>query len=794
MASPSKEYTHTNRLAQATSPYLLQHAHNPVDWYPWGREAIEAARMQDKPIFLSVGYSACYWCHVMERECFENEQIAGEMNDKFICIKVDREERPDVDQLYMTAVQILTRQGGWPMSVFLTPGLKPFFGGTYFPPGDSHGRPGFPRVLNSISAAYHTKREQVERSADEIVRMLEKVAEPRQPIEPLRVDADWVESLIERSTADYEQCFGGFGGAPKFPRQTLLETLLVYTASPHATDDAQQIKAQVLYTLDFMAEGGIRDQLGGGFHRYSTDEKWLVPHFEIMLYDNAMLAVVYTQVWQQTQNPAYAKIARGILDFVLREMTSPQGAFYTAFDAEVDAQEGLSYLWTESEVHGVLSSPSPGTPGEGRGEGLGASSTRGFSDDDITLFLRTYGLSAGPNFADPHHGTGQPDKNILFLPTPLAAVAKSLNVTEEQLDLRLAPMREALYAARRKRKQPMLDTKILTSWNALMIRAFAIAGKSLGDARYVDAAAKGARFMSEQHRLADGALIRTSRPDSKTKDADSREPIPGFLDDYAFFARALLALHAATGDDTWKVQARETIDVMKRKFLDRELGGFYFTPAEATDLIVRQKTASDSPLPSGNAVAAMCLLELGEPDIARQVLAVFAQSLEDQAEGMSSMVGVALEYLHHHEPFTVSTAGEADGDRPLTPDQLAKAAVELLAEWESPTRLRVAMEVMETYHVNANRAVQGMIPTTLAVAGPHGADVGVTVEYPPGEERKFDFASEAIQVYEGVVVLLAELGNPLPPGTALRVVATYQACTEEACLAATSKEIQVVTP
>lgn len=769
MSTPAAPHKHTNRLAQSTSPYLLQHSHNPVDWYPWGTEAIEASRKQNKPIFLSVGYSTCYWCHVMERQSFENEQIAAQMNDKFICIKVDREERPDVDQLYMIAVQILTRQGGWPMSVFLTPDLKPFFGGTYFPPDDSYGRPGFPRVLNSISAAYHTKRDQVDKSATDIVQMLEKVAHPRMPQDPLKVDFPFIESLIERVTGDYEQCFGGFGNAPKFPRQTLLETLLAYTASPNATDDAAQIKAQVLYTLDYMNEGGIHDQLGGGFHRYSTDEKWLVPHFEIMLYDNAMLAVVYLQAWQQTQNNNYAKTARGILDFVLREMTGPNGEFHTAFDAEVDGQEGLNYLWTPEQVDEVLAS---------------------FSKEDQNLFNQTYGLSAGPNFADPHHGNGQPDKNILHLPKPLANIAKSLDITEDALDARIQPMRAALYTARQSRKPPLLDTKILTSWNALMIRAFAFAGKALNEPLYTSAAAKAAQFLLDHHREADGSLIRTSRPDSG---ANQSAKIPGFLDDYAFFTQALLALHDATGDAQWRTHAAQLADIMKQKFLDPEHGGFYFTAADATDLIVRQKTASDSPLPSGNAVAAKCFLELAEPETARQVLAVFAQSLEDQAEGMASMVGAALAFLEQQEPFVVSTEGK-DADRPKTPDEQAKAAVELLAEWASPTHLRLAIEVMENFHINSNRPAQGMIPTTVAVHGPRGAELSATIEFPDPEERTFAFATEPMQVYEGVVVVEITLSEPLPRGTPIRAIVTYQACTQDACLAATSKETRIAAP
>jgi uncharacterized protein YyaL (SSP411 family) len=708
----------------------------------------------------------------MERESFEHPGIARLMNDNFVNVKVDREERPDVDQLYMTAVQVLTRQGGWPMSVFLTPDLKPFFGGTYFPPNDAYGRPGFPRVVNSLAATFHAKRDQVERSADEIVRILRQVAEPRQPTEPLRFDLPWLESLIARSTADYEQCYGGFGGAPKFPRQTLLEMLLAYVQTPGATEDAEQIKGQVLYTLDFMAEGGIRDQLGGGFHRYSTDEKWLVPHFEIMLYDQAMLAVVYTRAWQVSNEARYAKVARGILDFVLREMTGPGGEFYTAFDAEVDAQEGLSYLWTPDEVEEVLT---------------------GFSPDDVQLFSRVYGLSAGPNFADPHHGTGQPDKNILFLPTPLAEIAKPLNLTEGQLDARLEPMRQALYAARAKRKQPLLDTKILTSWNALMIRAFAVAGRAMNEPRYTQAAARAAQFLLDRHHMADGSLIRTSRPDVQSEISDLKSQIPAFLDDYAFLAHACLALHAATGDDEWRHRARRLIETAKDKFLDREVGGFYFTPADATDLIVRQKTAQDSPLPSGNAVAAMSLLELGDVEEARRTLAVFAQSLEDSAEGMSSMVQAGLEYLSEHEPFTVSSADEAAADRPPTPEQLAKSAVELSADWESPTELRINVKVLDTFHINANRAAPGLIPTSLLLAS-RGGDAEVTVDYPPGEERQFAFAPEPLHVYEGTVTIAARFSKPLPPGTGVRATLTYQPCTEDACLSATSKSIELAAP
>nr|MDQ3082936.1 thioredoxin domain-containing protein [Gemmatimonadota bacterium] len=454
---------HLNRLATESSPYLLQHQHNPVDWYPWGPEAFEASRAQNKPIFLSVGYSTCYWCHVMERQSFEISSIAREMNERFINIKVDREERPDVDQLYMTAVQLLTHHGGWPMSVFLMPDLRPFYGGTYFPPEDAHGRPGFVTVLRALEDAYKNRKSDVEQTATQIKSVLQQLAEPAPPDGPISIDRHFVEALVERSTSDYEPTYGGFGSAPKFPRETLLELLLTYLAQPTLDLDPQSlianrrsaIRKKLLHTLDALAAGGIRDQLGGGFHRYSTDAKWLVPHFEIMLYDNAMLAWCYIEAFRQTNDQKYADVARGIFDFVLREMTSPDGSFYTAFDAEVDGQEGLNYLWTSDEIERVL------------------------GPDDAKVFNRIYGVDRGPNFADPHHGNGVPDKNILHLAVPMES---------ELMQKRIAEMRQQLLNARQQRKQPLLDTKILTSWNALMIRALAHGGQILREPRYLNAA------------------------------------------------------------------------------------------------------------------------------------------------------------------------------------------------------------------------------------------------------------------------------------------------------------------
>ncbi len=486
-----------------------------------GTRGICGGAAQNKPIFLSVGYSTCYWCHVMERQSFENEAVAAEMNARFINIKVDREERPDVDSLYMSAVQLLTRQGGWPMSVFLTPDLRPFYGGTYYPPADSYGRPGFVSLLRGIDEAWRNRPGNVEKTAEQLQNALRRLALPPTPDEPVTIDRDFIDQLVQRSVADYEPHFGGFGHAPKFPRETLLELLLTYLdpAGPAAIGAASpapgtpgegggvlvadvtpetpsltllrstgggerhgrtrssvgsQVEKMLRHTLDAMAAGGIRDQLGGGFHRYSTDARWLVPHFEIMLYDNAMLGWVYTEAFRQFRERAYAEIARGIFDFILREMTSPQGAFYTAFDAEVDAKEGMPYLWTKDEIEAIL------------------------GPDDAARFNRVYGVDRGPNFADPHHGTGTPDKSILYLAEPGSGDASAL------FDQHLKTLRQKLHDARRQRKQPLLDTKVLTSWNALMIRALAYGGQVLEHRRYIQAAESAAGFLLSRHRAPAG--------------------------------------------------------------------------------------------------------------------------------------------------------------------------------------------------------------------------------------------------------------------------------------------------
>jgi uncharacterized protein YyaL (SSP411 family) len=698
----------TNRLSRESSPYLLQHAHNPVDWHAWGPEAFEVARREGRPIFLSVGYSSCYWCHVMERESFENAQIAAAMNAGFVNIKVDREQRPDVDQLYMLAVQILTRQGGWPMSVFLTPDLRPFYGGTYFPPNDSYGRPGFGRILAAIDGAWKNRRDEVSDSAENLMGMLRRMAEPRRAPGEIRIDLPWIEGMIARSVLDFDPTHGGFGGAPKFPRETLLELMLASLA--RRDDDGLRKKLSV--TLDAMAAGGIRDQLGGAFHRYSTDERWLVPHFEIMLYDNAMLLWIYAEAHRQTPNPEWAAVAAGIADFILSEMTSPEGLFYTALDAEVDAKEGGNYLWTGEEVR----------------EALGSA---GFGAEPIERFLKVYGLDGGPNFSDPHAHGDAPQKNVLFQAQP------------GLLDKEMGKMRAALYKLRRGRKQPMLDTKVLTSWNALTIRGLAHAGRVLNDDRYTQAATRAAGELLRRHRAADGGLLREGK-------------IPGFLDDYAFLVQALLGL----GDH--RADAENLAKQMKGRFYDEVGGGFYFSDKGADDLIVRQKVGSDSPLPSGNAVAAMVMLELDEPQIAAGTLEAFAGQMEDYGEGASAMVEAAMKYVMGHGALVVG-AEEARVGRPPSPQELAVAVLAIEPVWTDSKTLELRCKLQEGYHVDA----------PLRVA----CDLAGAAQYPPGD------------VYRGAFQIVIDFETAITETVGISL--NYQACDESACLPRISRSLQV---
>ena len=554
-----------NRLAGETSPYLLQHAHNPVDWYPWGPEALARARAEDKPIFLSIGYSACHWCHVMEHESFEDPEIAALMNKYFVNIKVDREERPDLDQIYMAAVQAFNNgQGGWPMSVFLTPDLKPFYGGTYYPPTDSRGMPGFPRVLRELHRGWVERRGDVDQIAGRMTEHLRETGEALPSDGPLNT------ALLDQATRALGRAFdpthGGFGPAPKFPHPMDLKVLLRQHAR---TGDAHALH-MVRHTLDKMARGGIYDQLGGGFARYSTDARWLVPHFEKMLYDNALLASVYLEVYQATRDPAFARVARETMDYVLGRMTDPEGGFYSTEDADSEGVEGKYYVWTLAEITEVL------------------------GPDRARTFAYVHDVTETGNWEH---------KNILNLPKTLAQASKLLGRPEDELRAELDEDRARLLAVRDRRVPPGKDTKVLTSWNGLMIAALAEGGRVLKDARYLEAARRAAAFVLDRMRAGDGRLLHTYK--------DGQAKLNAYLDDYADLIDGLTRLYETTGEPRWMTSALELAGVMIAEFADAEHGGFFYTGKSHEALIARQRDFLDNATPSGNAMAATALLRLG---------------------------------------------------------------------------------------------------------------------------------------------------------------------------------------
>ena len=553
-----------NRLSGETSPYLLQHAHNPVEWYPWGPEALARAKAEVRPIFLSIGYSACHWCHVMERESFENPDIAALMNERFVNIKVDREERPDLDNLYMAAVQAMTGQGGWPMSVFLTPDLEPFYGGTYYPPVDSHGRPGFPRVLLSVERAWQERRGEILTAAGEMAGQLRaSVALPRSEG---NLDASLLDGAARALGRAYEPIHGGFGSAPKFPHPMDLRLLLRQHAR---TGDAHALH-MVVHTLEKMAQGGIYDHLGGGFARYSTDERWLAPHFEKMLYDNALLSTTYLEAYQLTARPEFAQVARETMDYILARMTSPEGPFYSTEDADSEGVEGKFYVWSLAAVVALL------------------------GPDRAEAFAAAYDVTKPGNWEQ---------ANILNRPRPLAEVARALGRDEAGLKVDLAADRLKLFEAREGRIHPGKDTKVLTSWNGLMLAPLAEGSLILDDPRYAEAASRAAGFLLDTMRTPDGRLLHCYK--------DGQAKFNGYLDDYANLIDGLTRLFEATGESRWIEAAIDLAGVMIAEFHDEGGGGFYYVGKGHEALIVRQKDAYDNATPSSNAMAATALARLG---------------------------------------------------------------------------------------------------------------------------------------------------------------------------------------
>jgi len=553
----------TNRLIGETSPYLLQHAHNPVAWYPWGEEALAKARAEEKPIFLSIGYSACHWCHVMERESFENATIAAFMNEHFVNIKVDREERPDLDAIYMEAVVAMTNAGGWPMSVFLTPEGQPFYGGTYYPPEPRYGMPSFYQVLQAVTDAYQKRRTDVLGQAARLTSALQSTANLSGE------GSDLSTTLLDTAVATLHQYFdeqdGGFGNQPKFPQPMTLDFLLTQYKR---TGDLDTLYMAEL-TLEKMAHGGIYDQLGGGFHRYSVDAVWLVPHFEKMLYDNSQLLRTYLHAWQLTESPLYRRVVEETIDYVLREMTAPDGGFYSTQDADSEGEEGKFFVWTPAEIAAVL------------------------DPHAAAIFETYYGVSPHGNFEG---------HNILAITRAVTSVAERFRTTPAVVERVLAEGRRQLFAARAARIKPGRDEKILTEWNGLMIHALAECGAHLGRPDALEAATKAADLILTHLSQPDGKLFRSYK--------DGQARLNAYLEDYAAFIRGLIALYESTFDLRWLGEASRLTQLMFAQFHDAVNGGFFQTGIDHEQLVVRRKDFVDNAIPSGNSMAAEALLRL----------------------------------------------------------------------------------------------------------------------------------------------------------------------------------------
>ncbi|MDZ7780495.1 MAG: thioredoxin domain-containing protein [Gemmatimonadota bacterium] len=608
----------TNRLAKESSPYLQQHAENPVDWFPWGNEAFARARELDCPILLSVGYSSCHWCHVMEHESFEDEATAGLMNELFVSIKVDREERPDIDQIYIKAVQAMTGSAGWPLTVWLTPDGVPFYGGTYFPSGRRHGMPAFREVLQAVSDAYRDRKDDVLETGGRLVDALARAAEPGTPGE---AGSDLLDAAYQGLADRYDETHGGFGSAPKFPQPVTLEIVLRHAA--RTGDD--RARAMLVHTLRAMAEGGMRDQLAGGFHRYSVDDRWLVPHFEKMLYDNALLARLYVDVFLFTGEADLRTVAEEVFDDVLTDLRAPEGGFYTARDADSEGEEGRFYVWTPEELESVL------------------------GPDRARVFGKVYGVTPGGNFEG---------RSILHLARDIGSVAREEGLTEDELGKRLAEDRACLLDARAAREAPFRDEKVITSWNAMTVRALAEAGAALGRRDYVEAAEKATRFI-EDRLFHDGRLLRVFK--------DGEAKVPGFLEDHAALGNAALSLHGATLDPRWLERARWCCEEILSRFEDPETELLFDTPKDGDALVVRPRDATDGATPSGPSLAAELLVRAGhvfdEPryrDAAERTFSAQAGALERFGAAFGRMLS-ALDRARA-QPVEVAIVGDPSDD------------------------------------------------------------------------------------------------------------------------------------
>jgi uncharacterized protein YyaL (SSP411 family) len=674
---------HTNRLAHEKSPYLLQHAHNPVDWYPWGEEAFEKARRENKPIFLSIGYSTCHWCHVMAHESFEDESTAAIMNRDFVNIKVDREERPDVDRVYMTFVQATTGGGGWPMSVWLTPDLKPFVGGTYFPPEDRYGQPAFKKVLERISSAWKQDHEKIAESGSKIVEALRE-SQSTAADAIAKIDSKVFEDAYQQFDRSFDPREGGFSTAPKFPRPVALNLLTRFYARDPKSENGKRALEMDLFTLRKMAAGGMHDHLGGGFHRYSVDRYWHVPHFEKMLYDQAQLANAYLDAFQISQDSQYADVARDILDYVARDMTSKDGGFLSAEDADSlfehgkpEHGEGAFYVWTEKQIDSALG-------------------------NDSAIFKYHFGVQPhgnAPEGSDPQDEFR--GKNILIQRHTIAGTAQHFKKSDDEIRQSLVRSREKLLSTRNKRPRPHLDDKIISAWNGLMISAYARGAEVLGEPRYLESATGAAKF------------VRANLYDEKSKTLfrnyrEGRSAIEGFADDYAFVIQGLLDLYEASFDIEWLKFALELQETQDRLFSDDKAGGYFSTSGEDKSVVLRMKDDNDSAEPAASSVAALNLLKLAQlrndkqlEDRGRKTIDAFAPTVSHFASAMPQLL-VALDFSLN-KPRQVVIAGKAG-------DEGTKALLKEVQQHFLPNKILILADGEESqkFFAEKNEAIGAM--------------------------------------------------------------------------------------
>lgn len=715
---------YTNRLILEDSPYLIQHAHNPVDWFAWGPEAFETAQRESKPIFLSIGYSTCHWCHVMERESFENPDIAKILNQYFISIKVDRERRPDVDKTYMQAIQLIAGNGGWPMSSFLTSDGKPFFGGTYYPPV------AFADLTLRVANAWADQREQLVAQGEQLSKAIAQMISNQHAAGKLSAQA--AKNAVIEALYTHDELQGGFGHAPKFPQEPLLFLLLDEAERHHDNDVLKAVET----TLDAMGRGGIYDQIGGGFHRYSTDSEWLVPHFEKMLYNQAHLSRVFLQAWRLTGNRDFRRIATQTFDYVLRDMTDPDGGFYSATDADSEGEEGTFFLWTPDQIRASL------------------------SKQDAAFAMMLFGVSEEGNFEH---------SNILNLPEPLTQVAKKEGVSVDELSIRINRIRETLYQAREKRVHPLRDQKILTAWNGMMITSFAQAGVLLDEPRYTKAATDAAQFIWQHNRKGLGELTRVHLEGSSSINAQQ--------EDYAYFAESLIHLYDATNEQHWLDKAIEITDSMLAIFQDKAVGDFFMSPAknQLTSMARQKDGGADAAIPSGNSVALRVLQMLDRRKAnfeysqhANSILAAFANTINRRPTSFGYMLMAANNYRHgelRHQQY------------------IARGGVRAKASQVSSSKIVIELVIPEGWHVNSNQPRQkGLIATSVSLVDSNSEWGIKEVRYPEPIIANLGFQTEALSLYQGKVRIEIEVSKDDNPIPLMPLQLGIQACNDKICL------------